>query len=154
MKYKIGLSWPLLCRHVLDKCSTVCEVASGLTPQEAGITEPRFNFLKTKFGISTCLGFKQTISLKCLALVFYCFFVCWHLNQEPWIVDQDLGFRNRAIKHSLKTRQLIIGYIKLLDFADFAVHAANSRIGPFASRVLNLNHLIHKKKGKLAMGKV
>ena len=30
-------------------------------------------------------------------------------------------------------------YIKLLDFADFAVQAANSRIGPFASRVLNLS---------------
>ena len=29
-------------------------------------------------------------------------------------------------------------YIKLLDFADFAVQAANSRIGPFSSRVLNL----------------
>ena len=29
-------------------------------------------------------------------------------------------------------------YIKLLDFADFAVHAANSRIGPFASQVLNI----------------
>ena len=29
-------------------------------------------------------------------------------------------------------------YIKLLDFADFAVQAANSRIGPFASRILNL----------------
>ena len=26
-------------------------------------------------------------------------------------------------------------YIKLLDFADFAVHAANSRIVPFASQV-------------------
>ena len=25
--------------------------------------------------------------------------------------DQDSGFRNRAIKYSLKTRQLILGYI-------------------------------------------
>ena len=40
-------------------------------------------------------------------------------------------------------------YIKLLDFADFAVQTANSRIGPFASPVLNLNHLIHKKSENL-----
>ena len=40
-------------------------------------------------------------------------------------------------------------YIRLLDFADFAVQAANSRIRPFASRVLNLNHLIHKKSENL-----
>ena len=42
---------------------------------------------------------------------------------------------------------VIIAYngIKLLDFADFAIQAANSRIGPFESQVLNLNHLIHKK---------
>ena len=40
-------------------------------------------------------------------------------------------------------------YIKLLDFADFAVQSANSRIGPFASRVLNLNHLNHKKSENL-----
>ena len=32
------LSWLQLCRHILDKFSTVGEVASGLTPQEAGIT--------------------------------------------------------------------------------------------------------------------
>ena len=35
------------------------------------------------------------------------------------------------------TTTLYRSYIKLLDFADF-VQAANSRIGPFASRVLNL----------------
>ena len=39
------------------------------------------------------------------------FFVCWHLNQESWLEVQKLGFRNRAIKYSLKTRQLINGYI-------------------------------------------
>ena len=36
-------------------------------------------------------------------------------------------------------------YIKLLDFVDFAVQSANSGIGPFASQVLNLTQLIHKK---------
>ena len=40
----------------------------------------------------------------------YCFFVCWHLNQESWLEDQDSGLRNMAIKHSLKIRQLILGY--------------------------------------------
>ena len=39
-----------------------------------------------------------------------CFFVYWHLNQESWVKDQDSGLRNRAIKHSLKIRQLILGY--------------------------------------------
>ena len=43
----------------------------------------------------------------------------------------------------------ILHYIKLLDFADFDVQAANSRIGPFASQVLNLNCLIHKKSENL-----
>ena len=46
MKYIIGLSWLLLFIHVLDKCSTVCEVASVLTPREAGIPVQRFSFLK------------------------------------------------------------------------------------------------------------
>ena len=40
-------------------------------------------------------------------------------------------------------------YIKLLNFADFAVQAVNSRIGPFASQVLNLNHLFHQKSENL-----
>ena len=31
---------------ILEKCSTVCEVRSGLTPREAGITGQRFIFLK------------------------------------------------------------------------------------------------------------
>ena len=61
--------------------------------------------------ISSCLCFKQTIPVKCVALVLYCFFVCWPSNQESWLEDQDSGFRNRAIKNSLKTRQLILGYI-------------------------------------------
>ena len=43
--------------------------------------------------------------------MLYCFFVCWHYNQESWLEDRDSGFRNGAIKHSLKTRQLILGYI-------------------------------------------
>ena len=43
--------------------------------------------------------------------MLYNFFVCWYLNQDSWLQDQDLGFRNRAIKHSLKTRQLVLGYI-------------------------------------------
>ena len=42
--------------------------------------------------------------------MLYCFFVYWHLNEKPWLEDQDSGFRNRAIKHSLKTRQMILGY--------------------------------------------
>ena len=58
MKYKIGLWWLLLCRYILDKCSTVCEVASGLTSREAGITGQKFSFLKTNLSISTCLCFK------------------------------------------------------------------------------------------------
>ena len=33
IKYKICYSLLQLGRHILDKCSTVCEVASGLTPQ-------------------------------------------------------------------------------------------------------------------------
>ena len=40
-------------------------------------------------------------------------------------------------------------YIKLLDFVDFAVQSANSGIGPFASRVLNLTQSIHKKSENL-----
>ena len=103
IKYNIGVWW-------LDKCSSVCEVASELTPQEAGITGQRFSFLKTKLSISICLCFKSTISVKCLALVLYCFFIYWHLNQESWLGDQESGFRNRAIKHSLKTRQLMPTY--------------------------------------------
>ena len=46
MKYTIGLSGLVLCIHVLDKCSNVREVASGLTPREADITGQKFNFLK------------------------------------------------------------------------------------------------------------
>ena len=42
--------------------------------------------------------------------MLYCFFVCWHWNQESWLEGQNSGFRNRAIKHSLNTRQLILGY--------------------------------------------
>ena len=42
--------------------------------------------------------------------MLYCFFVYLHFNQESWLEDQDSGFRNRAIKHSLNTRQLILGY--------------------------------------------
>ena len=42
--------------------------------------------------------------------MLYCFFVYWHLSELSWLKDQDSGFRNRAIKHSLKTRQLILGY--------------------------------------------
>ena len=34
--------------------------------------------------------------------MLYCFFVCWHLNQESWLEDQDWGFRNRAIKHVMR----------------------------------------------------
>ena len=37
-----------------------------------------------------------------------------------------------------KQTKLLFVYIKLLDFADFAVHADNSRIGPFTIQVLNL----------------
>ena len=37
-------------------------------------------------------------------------------------------------------------YIKLLDFVDFAVQAAKSGIGPFASQILNLTQSIDKKK--------
>ena len=40
----------------------------------------------------------------------------------------------------IKAEMIFTLYTKLLDFADFAVQAANSKIGPFASRVLNLNH--------------
>ena len=40
-------------------------------------------------------------------LLFLCLLT---LNQESWLEDQDSGFRNRAIKHSLTTRQLILGY--------------------------------------------
>ena len=39
----------------------------------------------------------------------------------------------------------ILFYIKLLDLVDFAVQSANSGIGSFASRVLNLTQSIHKK---------
>ena len=55
MKVKIGLVGLQLCKHVLDKSSIVCEVASGLTPREADITGQRFSFLKTNLSISTCL---------------------------------------------------------------------------------------------------
>ena len=41
----------VLSRPILDKCSTLCVVVSGLTPREAGITGQRFDFLKTKLGI-------------------------------------------------------------------------------------------------------
>ena len=34
----------------------------------------------------------------------------WHLNQESCLEQRDSGFRNRAIKQSLKMRQLILGY--------------------------------------------
>ena len=112
INYKIGLSWLQPHRHVLDKCSTVCEVASGMTPREADITGQRFSFLETKVSISTCLCFKEKGEKgeKGVALVLYCLFVYWHLNEESWLEDQDSGFRNRAIKHSLRTRQLILGY--------------------------------------------
>ena len=44
------LNWfvmtPTMSRHILDKCSTVCEVASALTPREAGINGQRFSFFK------------------------------------------------------------------------------------------------------------
>ena len=40
-------------------------------------------------------------------------------------------------------------YIKLLDFMDFAVEAAKSGIGPFASRILNLTQSIDKKSKNL-----
>ena len=36
-------------------------------------------------------------------------FLCM-LTFKSWLQDQDSGFRNRAIKHSLKTRQEILGY--------------------------------------------
>ena len=42
--------------------------------------------------------------------VVYFFFVYQHLNTESWLEDHDSRFRNWAIKHSLKTRQLIHGY--------------------------------------------
>ena len=42
--------------------------------------------------------------------MLYFVFVYWHLDEESWLEDQDSGFRNRTIKHSLKTRQLILGY--------------------------------------------
>ena len=32
------------------------------------------------------------------------------LNKESWLDDQDSGFRNRTIKHSLKTKKLILVY--------------------------------------------
>ena len=34
------------CKHVLDKYSTVCEVVSGLTPQEAGWLDRDFVYWK------------------------------------------------------------------------------------------------------------
>ena len=46
--------------------------------------------------------------------------------------------------HKLNIRHMWL-YIKLLDFLDFAVQAAKSRIGPFASRILNLTQSIDKK---------
>ena len=39
-----------------------------------------------------------------MGVLFLCLF------QKSWLENQDTGFRNRAIKHSLKTRQLIHGY--------------------------------------------
>ena len=37
-----------------------------------------------------------TISVTCVALVLYCFFVSWYLIQESWLHDQDSGFRKRV----------------------------------------------------------
>ena len=38
-----------------------------------------------------------------------------------------------------------LAYMKLLDFADFAVHSAKSGIGPFARGFWNLNQSIEQK---------
>ena len=48
---------------MLDKCSTVCEVASGLTPREAGITGQRFSFLKTKLIIPVFALDRQSLKM-------------------------------------------------------------------------------------------
>ena len=42
--------------------------------------------------------------------MLFCFFVYWHSYQDSWLENQESGFRNRAIKHSLRTRQFILGY--------------------------------------------
>ena len=66
---------------------------------------------------------------------------------KGWILPTGGASSGEGLR--LQPAQQACSYIKLLDFADFAVQAANSRIGPFASRVLNLNHLIHKKSENL-----
>ena len=52
------------------------------------------------------------------------------------------AFSIKSMVSSWTTQREILAcpdaYIKLLDFIDLAVQAANSRVGPFASRFLNL----------------
>ena len=65
-----------------------------------------------------------------------CFFIYWHLNKESWLEDQDSGFRNGSIKHSLKTMQLILGYRALADKSgnmfDFCGNTGSNRAGAWS----------------------
>jgi hypothetical protein len=82
----------------------VCEVASGLTPRWGRHNRDLVSW-KLNSAYLPVLALNRQ-SLKNVVLSF----VYWHLSKESWLKDQDSGFRNRAIKHSLKTRQLILGY--------------------------------------------
>ena len=71
----------------------------------------------------------------CLFIYLLIYYV-WALVRSStagWL-EGDTGATEKApARHGREQ-----GDIKLLDFVDFAVQAANSRIGPFVGRVFNL----------------